>query len=506
MPSFQQLRFRQFLKRAAVVFVVLLITAFLYFTLQSNAWDQFTGMFKGKKNQPEEEVQDFGASDLSEFEEFLERSSVQQLILRSTELIDDESAEPLIRLDRQSKKVQIADKLLGMVDDPRAIQFGTTSKLAALRKRELINIDSGLTTPESLGELISFSQLNLTSDNEVILKQANLAQVESVVFNELINSSSSSPLSEQAFEKFKQVCIRYPDDLVVATNLLDVLEKIHIFALPVDHKKFNEAFKAEYAKSNNDKLKALAARVDQQIVESEFELINVYDSIDSMQREAAGKLRVQIENALDATQISLNGYKRLFNGVRDIAVVGEYQTAIALSEKILKKVQGKNGLQQIAQAAELFRSQVGLAGDEFKIEHVVDLNGKPFTVRHPEADIKAVYFYTSKSFAKADKYMYDIMRIANKFVADKRFCLTAIFVDRGSSKAMDEVRRVARAVPPIDFCRIDANSEEGKKALEKISMFQSPLLLLLDRENRVVGINVQQDAFEKRFFELLGNN
>ena len=142
MPSFQQLRFRQFLKRAAVVFVVLLITAFLYFTLQSNAWDQFTGMFKGKKNQPEEEVQDIGASDLSEFEEFLERSSVQQLILRSTELIDDESAEPLIRLDRQSKKVQIADKLLGMVDDPRAIQFGTTSKLAALRKRELINIDS----------------------------------------------------------------------------------------------------------------------------------------------------------------------------------------------------------------------------------------------------------------------------------------------------------------------------------------------------------------------------
>ena len=109
-----------------------------------------------------------------------------------------------------------------------------------------------------------------------------------------------------------------------------------------------------------------------------------------------------------------------------------------------------------------------------------------------------------ESFKKSDQLLFKIMRTAGKFVTTKQFSLTAVYIDYGdSTKALAEIKKMKQLITVVDFCRLDANSEEGKQFVEKLAMIDPPMLLLLDQDEKVVSIDVTERDFDSRFFEMM---
>jgi len=507
MPSFYWLQAKLYLKRAAIVLVVLLVTTVLYFSLQLGQWQktkQTLGLSDTKTDETvleTETVQEQGS-----FEEFLTRASSQQLIDRSTALEDEQYANLVVHLDNQKKKIQIAEKLIEMKDDPRSENYGILTKLTTLRMRELFKFDNDFSSDDSLAELVDFSVEHLTSTEPDIQLQAKLGQLAGLLIGEFLRAEEPGfSMPPELLNKFKAMSKQNVDDMTVATELFEYLKRINIFIPALQNKQFVESFRDIYGESENENLVVLSDRIAQNLNESEFELENIFDSVDSSQLEAAEKLRGQISAALDLPTISEQGYARLFTGMRDIARVRQYEIATELSEKMQAKIENDPELKNLADINAKFLIQLEMVGKEFDFTGVVTMADVPFSIRFPNAELKAVVLMTHQTFKQSDQLIYDMMRIANHHVKRRNFCVTAVYLDPGNiAAATESVRKAAELIKSVDFCRVDMESEEGKKFDERLSLLWPPMLVLLDRENKVVGINVTSTDFEKVFFELSG--
>lgn len=512
MPSFFRLQAALYLKRAVILLAVLGITAYLYFVLQATPWQQAKESLMFWKEKPQAEETDSNTDSetelrLGSFEEFLARSSPQQLILRSTELVDDPNKDLIVRLDSQQKKIQIADKLIENSDNARAVEFGTLSKLTALRKRELFKFDNGLASDDSISELTDFSEQHFSAANSDIGKQAQLGQLLGRMLAELVKSNDDSlRLSDGLHKMFTDFCSQNREDMAVSTELFDYLERIYVHSPPEQHLRFVSSFRDIYNESENENLRVLATRISKTLAESEFELLNIFDSIESLQLEAADKLYLQISDALKLGTISHRGYIRLFNAIRDIARVRQYEKAAELGRGLLSKLETNQGenLKNLTRITSKFCGQMQLYEQELDFNGVIKLDGNPFSLRYPDAEVKAVVFMTHQAFRGSDQLLFDTLKIAGTHINSKRFCISAIYIDPGNvTEATTALENVASIVTVIDFCRIDMNSEQGKNMVKTLSMLESPMMMLLDKESKIVGINVFQKDFERTFFELM---
>jgi hypothetical protein len=155
---------------------------------------------------------------------------------------------------------------------------------------------------------------------------------------------------------------------------------------------------------------------------------------------------------------------------------------------------------------EAFWRQLLLVGKTFATEALLDFEGKPLSLRHPDAGVKAICFFGADSRQEADSLIFSVMGTAGRFIGSRQFCLTAAFIDYGDNpEAIAEVKHTTSLIRQVDFCRVDATSEGGRELLESMSISSLPMLMLLDQRNTIIGMDVSQIDFEKRFFEHLKN-
>lgn len=506
MPSFKKLQVSLYKKRAAMVLAVLAVTAVLYLVIQAGDWKNLKeslAFWKAKPQIEAVEAEKDAEQKRSSFEEFLDRASQQQLILRSTELVDDPIQNLIVRIDRQQKKIQIADKLIE-TGDARGMKFAILSKLTALRKRELFNFDNSLTSDESVAQLVEFAEQHLDSTEPDIEKESHLGHLAGLTVSELLRVDEPDfSISSNLLDSFTKLCKQHVNDSEISMELFGYLDRIYGYAPVSEHKQFTESFRDTYNESENENLKLLSSRIAQKLDESEFELVDIFNSIDSLQLEAAEKLRGQISDALDNETISEQGYVRLYGGIQDIARVRQYEVAYKLTEKLQAKIENEPALKTLAESNAKLQDQLQLSGQEFDFTGVVTMAGEPFSIRYPDAGLKAVLFMTHQTFSQADKVMFDVLKLVTRQIQAENFCMTAVYLDPGNiSSANDSMRKVAQAISVVDFCRVDIHSEDGKKLVNRISLLRSPMMFLLDRDNKIVGVNVMPDDFNKTYFEL----
>ena len=510
MPSFFRLQAAMYLKRAAILLAVLVVAALLYFSLLGGDWKKTRESLTFWKSKPQteepfldtKEKQDFGS-----FEEFLARSNQQQLIGRLEDLEVEPNDNMAVHLDNQKKKIRIADKLIEMKDDPQAEKYGIQTKLTSLRMREIFKFDNGVSSEVTVAELIEFAEEHLTSAEPDIEIQAQLGQLVGLLIGEFVRADEPDfTMPPRLLSMFTDISKQNINDLTVSTELFELLERIYVHTPASQNKQYIESFRDIYSKSENENLTKLSALIAQKLNESEFELVNIFDSVESEQLESAEKLRAQISDALELPTISEQGYGRLFSGIRDITRLRQFEVAAELTRKLQSRVEKEPGLKRLVDINAMYLNQLELAGKEFDFTGVVSMADRPFSIRFPDADLKAVLFMTHQTFEQADKTMFEMLKIAGQRVTTQKFCISAVFLDPGTfTQATEGIRKASEAVSNVDFCRVDIQSEDGQKLMERISLLWSPMLILLDRENKVVGINVTQADFEKDFFELSGN-
>ena len=300
-----------------------------------------------------------------DFQDFLEKSTPQRLILTSTELIDDENAELLERLQRQQKKLRIADSLLRIKNDQRSANFGTLSKLKALRKRELINFDHGLTTEAGIGELHDFAYRSAGSGNEDIDEEAQLGKLFARLFRALVfDDPASASAMDPALREFKLVCQSRVQDADVAREIYSLLERIHIRVPENISRSFISEFGRIFKASPSSEIRELADSADEKIIDTEFEFVDVLGALKLDRGELIEELASQIEQSFGRPNISARGYKKILEQIQILALFGRYDIAMNCAELLQRRISSRESLLPLAREAQELKRTYQLAGEK----------------------------------------------------------------------------------------------------------------------------------------------
>lgn len=504
MPSMFQLQLRLFLKRAGFLVLFLLVAAGLYFGVQTDAWKNTLGWIANASNTGESETSIGELNETENFDAFLSRSTIQQLILRSTQLVDELELSPVERLQRQDEKVRIAEELMRRKDNDRAVKFGVATKLSALRTRELINFDNGLSTSESRELLAQLAKKNLSSFDEDTLRNANIGNLTYLIVEDLINSDQEDyTVDADAVRAFESVSKKYFNDIIVAEELYKLLKRIHIHAPEQDREKLLTIFERNFGSSRVERVKLIAIDASQQLIDSEFELLNIFDVIDARREETIGDLRKQIIDVFNRGYISQFGYERIFSGITDVARAGHYPVALELSEKLADNIRAKDTMSRLAGKTLKFKKQMRMVGKKIPLTVLEDVNGEPFQIQNPNAPMKGILFMPNGSLEKADKLLFTAMRSAGRDVSKQKFSMIAAYVDSGSNQEnKNTIERLRRLVATVDVARLNTEKDDAKQLVESLEIYNDPLLLLLDEQDRVIGIGIEKQDFESRYKSL----
>ena len=357
--------YRHYLRRTIVVFVLAVLGVGLYFGLQSGSWNRLKGNISSVSNtamgatNTNTAVESVFNPKEAEFQEFLEKSKPQRLILRSTELIDDDSDELLDRLERQDQKIRISDRLLKLKDDIRASNFGTLSKLKALRTRELINFDHGLTTESGIAELHDFAYRSTGTGIEEIESQSQLGKLYARLIQTLVfGDTSSLTAMEPVIREFKSVSQDHVKDADIAREIFGLLERIHVRVPETISRGFISEFGRVYKTSPSSEIRRLAETADEVILESEFDFVDVFGALSVDKTEALDELSKQLRVAFERPNISAQGYKRLVDQIRILGTFGRYDVALECTELLQRRIANRESLLPVVQAAQELRKRV----------------------------------------------------------------------------------------------------------------------------------------------------
>ena len=289
MPSYQQMQRALYIKRALTILPFLIVTLGLYFFLQSDSWSSFSGWLtrlgKPEINHAENEQN----TDIDDFESMLTRSNSQQLILFSTELVDSPDLTILHRLDVQQKRVRIANRVVELNENDRAVQFGIASKLAAIRTRESINQEAGLSTLESVEELRLLANQHISSNDDSVFREANLGSVVADILTEFLNLQDRGPISKELLQKFSSICKQFNNDEIVGRELFRFVNLIRKRASTASFMSFASEYSTAFSSSHKSQLKAMAANLEGQMSNDKLDLVDIFDSIDSLRPQAIQK-------------------------------------------------------------------------------------------------------------------------------------------------------------------------------------------------------------------------
>ena len=475
----------------------------LYFAVQSDVWRNVINWATSFNRASPAEVEPAGRS-ADNFENSLSRSTVQQLILEATQLVDDLELSPLDRLERQRRRIKVAEELSNRTDNSRAEKFGVATKLSALRTRELIHFDNGLTSPESLAELSQLASRYLSSFDEDTLRQASIGNMTAVLVEKLLRAEEDGfTIENEITRNFESVCKKYGNDIIVAEEFYELLKRVHIHASDQDRDKFLAVYQTEFSKSRVERIKLMATDASNKLIDTEFDLARIFDVIDSQRPSAIQKLRSQINSAFVRGYISQYGYKRIYEGILDVTRAADYAVALELSEALEDSIKGKSTLSRLAAQTLRLKKRVRMVGQKLNLEAVQTIEGELFVQRNTAAPVKAMLFMPDGSFDESDQILFTVMRAAGKDVPKQKFNLSAVYVDTGGlGKASQELEKLNRLVKSIDSGILKTDIASGSELAEKLELNGKPLLLLLDRDNIVIGVDVKKGDFEKTYKDL----
>ena len=496
-----------------------LVGAVLYMAMQNGVWDRVvsrgTGIVSASTNAVVGSGNGAATTDSSstltaaerDFQDFLDKSTPQRLILRSTELIDDENGELLERLSRQQKKLRIADSLLRLKEDVRSVNFGKFSKLKALRKRETIRFDHGLTSEKSVGELQDYAYRTAGTGNGEIEQEAQMGKLYAKLFRTLTFSDNSSVKAiEPALREFKMICEKHVQDADIAREIYGLLERIHVRLPETSSRSFISEFQRVFKASPSSEIRDLASTATDKIVESEFDFVDVFSARSINKTELMDTLFQQIKGAIERPNISAQGLKNVLQQIQYLGDYGRYDQALESTELLQRRIATRDSLLPVVREAQTLRQKYRLAGTKFDFSLIqkASTNGE-FGARFPEAPVKGVLFFRGDTVAQAKEAIIFIMGIAGRYLAEEQFCLSVIFLNDGNyPRELKEFSTVEKLLPLIDTGVIDVRVEGGQQFVEKFSMQTLPQLILLDRDARIAAVNVELVDFERRFNEMLG--
>ncbi len=504
MPRKRRRRSRQNDRRIIWGALALVVGTALILGFQTDRWKQWTTSISRWFESPETLVRKVeGQPEESEFDIFLAQSDAQQLILRSTELADS-SGDPLVeRLDRQHKRIQIAEMLIANDEDARSRTFGIISRLTALRTRAWINFAHGLYRNAEIEELKQQALNQITSEDEDTRREAQLLRLAAVLIQNLESKANGGPQEfELTLKDFESVGNQYDSNPEVAAELFACLEQIHVHATPEVFDQFVATFREIYSKSERGPLRELAQNAKTQIALYEFEFVDIVGTTGKREQELVDRLRKQLDEALDRAAISQQGYVEIFDAIRTIARSGNYASALESADKLQRRLAVKDALQPLAATLRKFRQQYGFAGKPFPSTGILKLDGSPFQVRHENAPMKVVVFSDAQGMEDTRKAVSFMMKIAGQFIDEGKFCLAVIYLDDGENGiVLKNLIRLAALAPTVDFSRIDLQTDSGRGMLERLSSSTFPLVMLLDQDNVVRGVDISAMDFEKQISE-----
>ena len=510
-------RARHYFNRTIVVFGLAIVGVLLYLALQSDAWDRLlnrsaaiasTSSGGGAANLASSSIGTSSSLSAAErdFQDFLDKSTPQRLILRSTELIDDENGELLERLSRQQDKLRIADSLLRLKEDVRSSNYGKLSKLKTLRKRETIHFDHGLSSESSVSELQDYAYRAAGSANEEIAQEAQLGKLYARLFRTLtFDDTANVKAIEPALREFKSVCEKRVQDADTARELYSLLERIHVRLPETSSRRFISDFKRVFKASPSTEIRDLAETADDKIMESEFEFIDVYGKLSIGKTEAMDTLFQQVKRAIQRPNVSAQGLKNVLQQIRNLGNYGRYEQALECAELLQRRVAARDSLLPVVRQAQALRQKYKLAGTKFDFSLVKKASSdEAFGVRFPDATVKGMLFFKGDTVTQAQEAIVFIMGIAGRYLSEERFCLSVIFLNDGNfRRELEEFRAVERLLPLIDTGIIDIQIESGKQFVDQFSLQRLPQLILLDRDSRITAVSVETVDFERRFNEML---
>ncbi len=505
MPRMHRSKQRYVNPQVLYAIIVALVGIGIVVGLQTPQWKNFVASYEAQPAEEETENTDNEDLEFDDFDLFLKEATIQQLIFRASELGDDPKEDVLDRLERHQQKIRIAERLLSEKSNQRAKELGTIAKLTALRAREWLNFDYGFTDPEQLDELLDFSVKNAASDSDRVKQNALQGRLSARIIQYLRSVEDGDADSYQSvLKEFQTMCDQNVEESDVASDLLGYLQRIHLHTMPEVFEEFAEAFKAAYGNSDNEQVRKTAEEVKNRIIGSEFRLTDVFASTGTAQELAVEQLHSELVNVLQSANISQHGYQKIVAGIVSLARLGYYKDALEASDMLRRRVAGNDLFRQALEDLSYLRGHWQQVGQPFSYESLATLNGEPFQPRNADFKIKAILFLTPEEMEIASRATAFILSTAKQYVAKGDFLLTVVLVSSGEDDQNKlEMSKMANLIPIVDFGFLDQESVAGKKLLERLEIRKPPLLLLLDQDDRITGIDINTLDLENRINRLM---
>ena len=382
MPRMRRSKHRYVNPQVLYAIIVALVGIGIVVGLQTPQWKNFVASYQEQPAEEETENPDNEDLEIDDFDLFLKEATIQQLIFRSSELVDDPQKDVLDRLQQQQQRIRIAERLLSEKANGRANELGTIAKLTALQAREWLNFDYGFTDPEQLDELLDFSVMNAASDNDRIKQKAQQGRLSARIIQYLRSGDDEDSASYQpVLKEFQTMCDQNVEESDVASDLFGYLQRIHLHTQPGIFEEFAEAFKAAYGNSDNEQVRKIAEEVKIRIISNEFLLTDVFASTGAQQEASVEQLRSELVNVLQSANISQHGYQKIVAGIGSLARLGYYEGALETSDLLRRRVAGNDLFQQLLEDLSYRRGHWEQVGEPFTYESLATLNGEPFQPR-----------------------------------------------------------------------------------------------------------------------------
>ena len=248
----------------------------------------------------------------------------------------------------------------------------------------------------------------------------------------------------------------------------------------------------------------MAADAKSRLLSLEHPLPDVTQSALTETDSVVAELSRQIEGILADKNINVDHYARLPESLENIVRVGRYDQARNLVQKSLDRIGENAALMNVQAQIKSVLTRMNSVGNTFSIQGIVDIDGQPASLR-PNVAAKVILFVHPDHIQPCVLKTNQLGKLLSGLVAESKASMAIVYLE-DDSIGLKQLEQIKTQLPELDVWRIDFDSQKNSQFLERFPVTTTPFVLVLDRNNQVVGIDPPPDAIEAKVYGLVRSN
>lgn len=459
--------------------------------------------FIGSEPEPmtqQELIQSFDL-DEEQFQEVLKDNKGEQFMEVIDLIADDPTTGYESRIRRLDNRILAAGKIAKSRLSQQKV-FGLTKEIELRLDRAFFNLENETYDAESIKELLELGRLYKsvqfpiqTKESDALIDRAKLGEIvaQGVQFVETCDVEKDTYLSNQLLENTSQITEQFLSKGEIGTQLtrLSDLARIRLEQLDKSTKfcdQLDSLLVSMASKNANSRISDLA-KMDCLTVGAET-LAYLPGEEATYKDKFVAEFHDKLQQVLEVDKISAKDHSVIITKLNQIAEAGWPLEAQDMLDK-LNSTFPLNADQTVLQKQiATLESRLNWIGKEVSIQGIQTLTNRDPNFHNSNA-LATVFVYISMvKIHESETRIKQLGRVYNNVFKNATLDFVIVFMHEDDKRNGLQAMRVANdRMKQVDYWQMNVNSDYGKVFLQQLSIEDTPLTLILDRNRRVVALN-----------------